>query len=87
MHVKRIWMTKKSEEMAERVCKKSCKSQRNHHKEQYVLHIPANLEELKQRITTALQTVTQDMLQRVWEELEYQIDVCRVSGGAHIEHV
>ena len=31
----------------------------------YVPPLPAKLQELKQRITTALQTVTQDMLQRV----------------------
>ena len=41
--------------------------------------LPANLEELKQIITTALQTVTKDMLQRVWTELEYRYDVCCVS--------
>jgi hypothetical protein len=23
---------------------------------------------------------------RVWQELEYRIDVCRVTRGAHIEH-
>ena len=23
----------------------------------------------------------------VWQELEYSIDVCRVSRGAHIEHL
>jgi hypothetical protein len=22
---------------------------------------------------------------RVWQELEYHIDVCRITGGAHIE--
>ena len=49
--------------------------------------LPADLEKLKQRITTALQTVTQDMLQRVWEELDYRIDGCRVSGRVHIEHL
>ena len=53
----------------------------------YAPPLPANQEELQQRITTALQTVTQDMLQRIWEELKYRIDVCRVSGGAHIEHL
>ena len=50
-------------------------------------HLLENLEELKLRITTALQTVTQDMQQRVLDELEYRIDVCRVSGGANIEHL
>ena len=27
------------------------------------------------------------MLKRVWQELEYRIDVCRVTRGAHIEHL
>jgi hypothetical protein len=27
------------------------------------------------------------MLTRVWQELEYRIDVCRVTRGAHIEHI
>ena len=27
------------------------------------------------------------MLTRVWQELEYHIDVCRVTCGAHIEHL
>jgi len=28
-----------------------------------------------------------DMLTRVWQQLEYRIDVCRVIRGAHIEHL
>ena len=28
-----------------------------------------------------------NMLMRVWQELEYRIDVCRVTRGAHIEHL
>jgi hypothetical protein len=27
------------------------------------------------------------MLTRVWQQLEYRIDVCRVTPGAHIEHL
>ena len=27
------------------------------------------------------------MLILVWQELEYRIDVCRVTRGAHIEHL
>jgi hypothetical protein len=27
------------------------------------------------------------MVTRVWQELEYRIDVCRVTRGAHIEHL
>ena len=36
----------------------------------YVPPLPANVNELKQRITIALKTVTQDMLHCVWEELD-----------------
>ena len=53
----------------------------------FVLPLPANIEETKQRIAAALETVTEDMLQRVWHELEYRLNVCRVTGGAHIEHL
>ena len=53
----------------------------------FVPPFPANIEEMKQRITAALEIVTKDMLQRVWHELEYRLDVCRVTGGAHIEHL
>jgi len=28
-----------------------------------------------------------NMLTRVWQQLEYHIDVCRVNCGAHIEHL
>ena len=53
----------------------------------YVLPLPANVNELNQRISIALETVTQDMLHRVWEELDYRLDVCRGTGGANIEHL
>jgi len=38
---------------------------------------------LKARIIAAVK----NMLTRVWQELEYRVDVCRVTGGAHIEHL
>jgi hypothetical protein len=27
------------------------------------------------------------MLTRVWDEMDYPIDVCRISKGGHIEHL
>ena len=53
----------------------------------FVLPLPTNIEEMKERITAALETVTEDMLQRVWHELEHRLNVCRVTRGAHIEHL
>ena len=26
-------------------------------------------------------------VQRVWQELDYRIDICRVTKGGHIEHL
>jgi len=42
---------------------------------------------LKVRIRTATETLTADMLQAVWNELDYRVDVCRITKGAHIEHL
>ena len=45
------------------------------------------VDELQERITAAVNSVTPDMLQRVWSELDYRIDVCRVTRGGHNECV
>ena len=39
------------------------------------------------RIRTAIETITADMLQTVWNELDYRVDVRRITKGAHIEHL
>ncbi|GBN38262.1 hypothetical protein AVEN_264727-1 [Araneus ventricosus] len=44
-----------------------------------------DINHLKQRITDVIRSVTPDVLTRVWEELEYPLDVCRAANGAHIE--
>jgi hypothetical protein len=42
----------------------------------------------KKKLTTAaVKNIDAAMLTRVWKELEYRIDVCRVTRGAHIEHL
>jgi hypothetical protein len=35
----------------------------------------------------AAKNIDAPMLMRVWKELKYRIDVCRVTRGAHIEHL
>jgi len=35
----------------------------------------------------AVKNIDAPMLTRVWQELEYRIDVRRVTRGAHIEHL
>jgi hypothetical protein len=46
-----------------------------------VVHISAA------RIIAAVKNIDAPMLTRVWQELEYHIDVCRVTRGAHIKHL
>jgi len=53
----------------------------------YVPPLPASNPELKVRIRTAIQTITADMQQKVWNVLDYRVDVCRITKGAHIEQL
>jgi len=47
----------------------------------------AFLPDRKVLIRTAIETITADMLQTVWNELDFHVDVCRITKGAHIEHL
>ena len=49
--------------------------------------LPANLQDLRNRITAAVALVDRDMLTRVWNEMDYRIDVCRITKGGYIEHL
>jgi len=55
--------------------------------EVYVPCLPASTPELKLQIKTAIETITADMLQTVWNQLDYRVDVCRITTHAHIEHL
>ena len=46
-----------------------------------------DLDDLKPWIIAAVKNIDAPMLTRVWQELEYRIDVCHVARGAHIEHL
>lgn len=47
--------------------------------------VVADLEDLRRRIVAACATVTPEMLRNTWQELEYRLDICRATRGAHIE--
>jgi hypothetical protein len=49
--------------------------------------MPRDLLKLRQRIVEAVAAIDRQMLQRVWQELDYRIDNCRVTKGGHIEHL
>jgi len=44
-----------------------------------------NIQHLQERITSAIETVTRDMIQKTWKETEFRLDVSRATNGAHIE--
>jgi hypothetical protein len=49
--------------------------------------LPRDLADLQARIISVMKNIDACMLTRVWQELEYRIDVCRVTRDAHIEHL
>jgi hypothetical protein len=40
---------------------------------------------LKGRIRDALAAVTEEMLEKIWREIEYRLDVLRATNGAYVE--
>jgi hypothetical protein len=38
-------------------------------------------------VASSSEMTDHDMLQRVWQKLDYRLDVCRVTGGAYIEQL
>jgi hypothetical protein len=53
----------------------------------FIPPLPYDLADLEAQIIAAVKNVDAPMLTRVWQELEYHIDVCHVTCGAHIEHL
>jgi len=49
--------------------------------------LPASIPELKVQIRTAIKTITADMLQTIWNELDYRVDIYRITKGAQIEQL
>jgi len=44
-----------------------------------------NIQQLQERITSDIETVTRDKIQKTWQEIEFRLDVSRVTNSAHIE--
>jgi hypothetical protein len=49
--------------------------------------VRGDIADLKARIIAAVKNIDAPMMTRVWQELEYHIDVCRVTRGAHSEYL
>jgi hypothetical protein len=44
-----------------------------------------NIQHLQERITSAIENITRDVIQKTWQEIEFSLDVSRATNGAHIE--
>ncbi|KAJ4448946.1 hypothetical protein ANN_00338 [Periplaneta americana] len=44
-----------------------------------------DIAELRGRMYEAIGLVTPEMLSRMWQEIEYRLDIARATNGAHIE--
>jgi hypothetical protein len=55
--------------------------------EEQVPALSLDIDELKLTFTAAIETIDRNMLEKVWDELDYRLDICRVMNGVHIEHL
>jgi hypothetical protein len=49
--------------------------------------MPHDLPQLRQRIAEAVAAIDRDVAKRVWQELDYRINICRVTKCENIEHL
>lgn len=53
----------------------------------YVPPLPTDVEELKDRIRAAIQSITGVILGKVWEEFNKRLDMIKITRGGHFEHL
>jgi hypothetical protein len=57
-------------------------------KEQVFLpSLPLDIDALKLTVTAATEIIDRNMLERIRDELDYRLDICRVMNGAHIDYL
>jgi hypothetical protein len=53
---------------------------------EYILPMPVDLQKLYDRIVNTIGLVDVTFLDKLWDKLEYRLDVCRLTRVSHIEH-
>jgi hypothetical protein len=51
----------------------------------YVPPLPQDINDLKDRIRRAVATTERHMMQMVWQQINYRLNVCTATHGAHTE--
>jgi hypothetical protein len=49
--------------------------------------MPVDLQEIRDRVVNTIALVDANFLDKLWDKLEYRLDVCRIIGGSNIEHL
>jgi hypothetical protein len=49
--------------------------------------MPRDLPQLRQKDVEAVAAIDRQMLQRVWQELDYRFDNCCATKGRRVEHL
>jgi hypothetical protein len=52
----------------------------------YIPPIPVDLQKIRDRIVKTIALVNANFLDKLWNKLEYRMDVCRITRGSHIDH-
>jgi hypothetical protein len=52
----------------------------------YIPPMPVELQEIRHRIVNSIAVLDANFLDKLWDQLEYHLDVCRITRGSHIEH-
>ena len=53
----------------------------------FVPPLATSLDDLKSRITAAVNSFDKNTSRGAWDEFTYRLDVVRAAGGGHIEHL
>jgi hypothetical protein len=56
-------------------------------RQSFVPPLHVSVDDLKRRITTAVASTDEDMLRCVWNELDYRVDICRVTKVSHLKRL
>jgi hypothetical protein len=53
----------------------------------YIPPMPVDRQEIRDKIVNTLALVDANFLDKLWDKLEYRLDVCCITRGSHIEHL
>jgi hypothetical protein len=53
----------------------------------YIPQMPVDLQEIRDRIVNTTALVDAKFLDKLWDKLEYRLDVCRITRDSHIVHL